>query len=169
MAQASDLQATCLPSYQATVKTIKGVLSPHLALLFSLLCPLTSASSSSTAHSDQCWELLPLFPLSCNPGALARYLGLGGRGVPGRDCPFLHPLPRGPGMLTGPSGKAPAVSPPAQSTGTLAGRGIFLLPFLPQRPPPPPPALYFVPNKVGCLDLTWATMAIKFDNKTKRM
>ena len=33
MAQASDLQAKLLPSYLATVKTIKRAVQPHLALL----------------------------------------------------------------------------------------------------------------------------------------
>jgi hypothetical protein len=120
MAQASDLQAKLLPSYLATVKTIKRGVQPHHALLLLLVCPLTShfsllfpfsfpspllspfsfslasppllfsllfplhfynkalkpytvsAPSSSAAHSGQCWEPLPLFPLSHNPGALAR-------------------------------------------------------------------------------------------------
>ena len=33
MAQASDLQAKLLPSYLATVKTIKRAVQPHLTLL----------------------------------------------------------------------------------------------------------------------------------------
>ena len=57
MAQVSDLQAK-LPSYLKTVKTIKGVFSPHLALLPLLLLPLI-------LHSH------PLSPLSLSSPLLS--------------------------------------------------------------------------------------------------
>ena len=44
IAQASDLQAKRLPSYLATVKTIKRAVQPHLALLLLLLLALLSPS-----------------------------------------------------------------------------------------------------------------------------
>ena len=53
MAQASDLQAKLLPSYLATVKTIKRAVQPHLALL---LLTLLSPSYSFVS--------LPLIPLA---------------------------------------------------------------------------------------------------------
>jgi hypothetical protein len=51
MAQASDLQVKLLPSYLATVKTIKGAVQPHLALLLShsfVPLPLTSLTPLSS-------------------------------------------------------------------------------------------------------------------------
>ena len=71
---------------------------------------LCSAPSRPAAHPGQCWERLPLFPLFCNPGVLARQLRAGG-GVWSAAAPFPPP-PRGSGMLTlGPVEKCPAALP----------------------------------------------------------
>ena len=52
MAQASDLQAKLLPSYLATVKTIKRAVQPHLcSLTLLLLCPFVSLLSPFSLSS----------------------------------------------------------------------------------------------------------------------
>jgi hypothetical protein len=56
MTQASDLQAKLLPSYLATVKTIKRAVQPLLALLLFTLLFVSLTSLNPHSH--------PLFPLS---------------------------------------------------------------------------------------------------------
>ena len=62
MAQASDLQAKLLPSYLATVKAIKRVVQPLLALLLVSLIShsLTSYPSLSASLPSLCLLLSPL-------------------------------------------------------------------------------------------------------------
>ena len=67
MAQASDLQTKLLPSYLATVKTIKRAVQPHLALLLLLLVfflPLTLTLSLTLSLSSPLTALSDFSPLS---------------------------------------------------------------------------------------------------------
>ena len=73
MAQASDLQAKLLPSYLATVKTIKEVFSPHLTLSYSYA--LTSYPSFSPSLSPL-FVFSPLLSPSFSPLSLSCLLSL---------------------------------------------------------------------------------------------
>ena len=68
MAQASDLQAKLLPSYLATVKAIKRVVQPLLALL--LVSYLLLTLLPLTPHSQ------PLSPLFVFSSLLSSFLSL---------------------------------------------------------------------------------------------
>ena len=79
MSQASDLQAKLLPSYLATVKPIKRTVQPHLSLLISLLCSLTSHfSHSSLLFHFSLSSLLSSLPLTLFLSSLPPSSLLGG-------------------------------------------------------------------------------------------
>ena len=134
MAQASDLQAKLLPSYLATVKTIKRAVQPHLALLLLLLCPLTSHFSLLFPFS------LSSSFLSSLPLSLSLFLSR----VPSQGLPLVHP-PSPPlcrsGMFTwGPVEKCPAALPEsACPEHRNSGRTFspFSFPFFPRGSPGP--------------------------------
>jgi hypothetical protein len=95
-------------------------------------------------HSGQCWELLPLFPLSCNLGALAR-------------LPFSLPAAVWVRHVhLGPSGKAPG-SLPASACPEYRNSGQTWHIFPSHFPPGPPgPPFYFVPNILGHITLVYS-------------
>ena len=82
MAQASDLQAKLLPSYLATVKTIKGTVRPLLISLLLLtltlfvFSPLSLSSPLLPLPLSPSYSLAFLFSLSFPPSFLLAMAGL---------------------------------------------------------------------------------------------
>jgi hypothetical protein len=161
MAQASDLQAKLLPSYLATVKTIKGAVRPPPHSLTSYA--LTSYPSLSSSLSSLCLLsslLSPLFVLSSPLSLLLSFslafvralsLSLSQQGVAlgssVRGCPFStppHPCLMGqrlacpPGAEWKVSGSSACVCLPRAQELWQDVRPFFLSPSSPGPSPGPP-------------------------------
>ena len=118
------------------------------------------------------WSVLgtsSLIPLSYNPGAIV--CGPGASRLGAAPCPPPTKWARGLDAHPVLSGKRlavpPRLSPPAQSTGTLARIG----PYPPLSPLPQGPLLFLVPNnspfnEMVC-DTAWVTKRVRVD-KTQR-